>query len=222
MLTANPIQYTLLTRVFGAVDTPELKDKLEDSWKELLGPIERLFLNDAAAAAAIERGCILQKAATFVTFSERTEHMKRWELSANVRFPTSNMPDKPKTVEANLQSLTRDFGACIAIPLLYRQDFLDRYPQLLDDLWKLDNHIFPLRTIGVSSWVPFKIMREGLASRSRLADQMEALYQRIDQHQNGKEVDFGADMSDVSDAALERNKIYGRRGWSIRHRGEGD
>lgn len=74
-------------------------------------------------------------------------------------------------VEANLSSLSRDFGACIAIPILYNQSFLDRYPQLLNDFWKFDNNLFPLLMMGVPTWLlfPFKVMREGLAARSRFA-----------------------------------------------------
>lgn len=221
-LNADPLQYTLLIRVFGATDSPELKAKWEDSWKDLLGPIERMFLNDAAATAAIERGGVFQKAASFVTFSADTERINRWELSANIRVVTPELPDQPGVVEADLQSLTRDFGACIAIPLLYGQDFLDRYSQLLDDFWKFDNDLFPLLMIGIPSWAPFKIVKEGLAARSRLIKEMEALYQRIDQHQRGQPVDFSADMSDVSNAALGRNKIYSRQNLAFRHRGEGD
>jgi cytochrome P450 len=219
-INAEPVQYTLFTRVFGATDSPELKKKLEDSWKDLLEPIERLFLNDAAAAAAIERGGIPQKVASFVTFSDNAERMKRWELSADIRVVTPELPGKPGVVEANLQSLARDFGACFAIPLLYGQDFLDRYPQLLDDFWKFDNDMFPLLMIGIPSWAPFKIMKEGLAARSRLLDEMEALYRRIDQAQRGEPVD--ADISDVSSAAFERNNVYKREKWSFRERAGGD
>ena len=68
---------------------------------------------------------------------------------------------QPGAVEANHQSLTRDFGACISIPLLYGHDFLERYPQLLDDFWKFDNDIFPLLMIGIPPWAPFKVMKEG-------------------------------------------------------------
>ena len=219
-INAEPVQYTLFTRVFGATDSPELKKKLEVSWKALLEPIERLFLNDAAVAAAIERGCPSQKAASFVTFSENTEQMKRWELSANMRVVTPDSPSTSGLVEANFLSLIRDFGACFAIPLLYGQDFLDRYPQLLDDFWKFDNDMFPLLMVGIPPWTPFKMMKEARASRSRLLVELEALYRRIDQTQRGQPVN--ADMSDVSNAAFERNKVYVRENWTFRERAGGD
>lgn len=222
VLNVEPFQYTLLTRVFGADDSSELKKKLEESWKDLLAPIERMFLNEAGAAAAIERANIPEKAASFVTFVTDRECMRRWELSADVRLVIPDSPDDRGVVEANLQSLTRDFGACIAIPLLYGKDFLDRYMQVLDDFWKFDNDIFPLLLIGVPPWAPLKIMKEGLAARSRLANEMEALYRRIDQYQKSEPVDFGADMSDISNTALDRNKVYTQENWSFRHRGVGD
>ena len=80
-LNSEPVQYTLLTRICGATDSPELKEKSEDSWKDLLAPIERLFVNDAAATAAIEKGGVLERAASFVTFSADAKNMKRWESS---------------------------------------------------------------------------------------------------------------------------------------------
>ena len=74
--------------------------------------------------------------------------------------------------------------------------------------------------IGIPSWTPFKIVKEGLAARSRLLDEMEVLYRRIDQAQRGEPVD--ADMSDVSSAAFERNKVYEREKWSFRQRAGGE
>ena len=132
-LNAEPMQYTVLTRIFGAEYSAQLKTKLENSRKDLLKPIEEIFLNGTAAKAAIERAGVPEKAASFVTFSSDTELRQRWERSACIKVIRLDLPDKPGAVEANLQSLTRDFGACIAIPLLYGKDFLKRYPQLLED-----------------------------------------------------------------------------------------
>ena len=162
-LNSEPVQYTMLTRICGATDSPELKTKFEHSWKDLLGPVERLFINDVAATAAIERGGVLKRAASFVTFSADTKHIKRWESYAGICVVTPDPSDKPGAVEANLHSLTRNFGACLAIPLLYGQDFLDRYSKLLDDFWKFDNDIFPLLMMGIPSWAPLKI-NEGRTS----------------------------------------------------------
>ncbi|KID97290.1 hypothetical protein MAJ_06777, partial [Metarhizium majus ARSEF 297] len=123
--------------------------KLEKSFKDLLAPVERLFLNDAAVTAAVEKAGVEERAASFVNFSTDSAHMKRWERSADIRVIAPAMPGKRPMVEANLQSLTRDFGACMAIPLLYGKDFLNRYQRMLEDFWTFDNDLFPLLMIGV-------------------------------------------------------------------------
>jgi len=216
-----PSQYTLLVRVFGGVDSLQFKEKLDASNKDLRTPIEKVFMNEIAATAALERACIPEKAKSFVSFQSNPRDMELWEHSAQIRVinPESGGVEK---VEANFQSLVRDFGACIAIPQLYGRDFLDRYPQALEDLWKFDNDLFPLLMIGLPLWAPLKVLKEGLAARTRLITELEALYRRIDQYQQGDPVDFDADMRDVGETALGRNNVYRREGWSFPERGAGD
>lgn len=221
ILSAEPVHFTLFTRVFGGINSPNLKGKLENSWKDLLVPVGRLFLNEAAAAAAVEESNVPERAASFVTFSSDPRHMKRWEMSADIRVLRPNLPSPPGMAEANLQSLTRDFGACMAIPLLYGKDLLDGNPQLLDDFWEFDNNLFPLLMIGIPLWAPLRMVRKGLEARSRILAQLEALYRRIDQIQRGQPVDSCWDMSDVSFVPFERNKVYEREGWSFPERAAG-
>ena len=199
----------------------ELMKKLKNSWMDLKGPVERLFLNDTAATAALERAGIPEQVNSFVTFASDPKRLKHWERSAQITVKPTG-PEEPVKVEVDLHSLVRDFGACIAIPQLYGKDFLERYPQALEDLWKFDNDLFPLLMIGMPRWAPLKIMKEGLAARTRLIAQIEALYRRVEQHQLGKPIDFDADLSDISSAALERSKVYQRDGWSFPERGSGD
>ncbi|KAI5456004.1 putative cytochrome P450 [Mariannaea sp. PMI_226] len=221
-LIAEPVQYTIMTRVFGDCESPDLQRKLLISRKDLMIPLERLFLNEAAASAAIDKAFIHREAASLVTFSSNYSEMKRWERSADIKVLAPALNGNPGVAEANLQSLTRDFGACMSIPLLYGKDFLDRYPQLLDDFWKFDNDMFAMLMIGVPTWLPFKAIREGRAAKTRLLREMEALYRRIDQYQRGDPVDFGADMSDLGTPPLERNKIFVRDDWSFEERATAD
>ncbi|KAI4634666.1 uncharacterized protein J4E88_001321 [Alternaria novae-zelandiae] len=221
ILDPLPSQYTLLVRVFGGVDSLQFKEKMDASNRDLRAPVEKVFMNENAATAALERACIPEKVKSFVTFQSNPRDMELWEHSAQIRVinPESGGVEK---VEANFQSLIRDFGACIAIPQLYGRDFLDRYPQALEDLWKFDNDLFPLLMIGLPLWAPLKVMKEGLAARTRLITELEALYRRIDQYQQGDPVDFDADMRDVGETALGRNNVYRREGWSFPERGAGD
>ncbi|KAL2677162.1 hypothetical protein Neosp_010930 [[Neocosmospora] mangrovei] len=221
-LSAEAVQYALLTRVYGGVDSSTLKKKLENSWRDFLPSMERLFLNESGATATIEKARVAERVASLITFSSDIESMKRWELSADIRATSTDLPSSPAVVEANLYSLIRDFGACIAIPLLYGNDFLDRHPRLLEDLWKFDSDLFIPLLLGVPTWVPFKVIQEGLRARSRLQSAMESFYRCIDEHQRGELIDSKFNLSDVSSIPFERNKIYEREGWLLQERAAGD
>jgi cytochrome P450 len=221
-LSSEPVQYSLFTRVFGGVDSPSQRKKLERSSNDLLVPVGKLFLNETAAAAAVEAANVPERVASFVTFAPDAGNLKRWEKSADVRLLTQDLPGQHGKVEANLQSLVRDFGACMSIPILYGKDFLDRNPRLLDDFWKFDNNLFPLLMIGVPTWAPIRMVREGKKARARLLTEMEALSRRIDQAQKGVPVDSDIDMSDVSSVAFGRSKVYEREGWTFAERAAGE
>ncbi|KAK3380726.1 putative cytochrome P450 [Lasiosphaeria ovina] len=221
-LTPEPMHNTLLVRVFGRPDSPRWDRMYYESARQLTIPVERMFLNDAAATATLERGAIAKRAASFVTFSADPARTQPWEKSAGIRVVRPDTPGKPGAVEANLQSLTRDFGAHMAISLLYGRDFVARYTTLLEDFWRFDNDMFPLLMIGIPDWAPFRMMREAKASRTRLIDELEAFYRRLGQHSRGEPVDFGADMSDAGDAVIGRQAVYDKYGWTMRERGHAD
>lgn len=215
-LDNGPRDWAISWRVFGCDHTDYLRRVLDDIGHPFNALVEKAFVNDANATAAVERSDIPAKAHSFVTFSATPDTLAYWERGAHARLVA------PDAVEAELLSLMRDFGACISVPQLYGQDFLDRNPTLLADLWKFDNDLFPLLMVGLPSWLPLKAMREGLVARKRLHDALAGLYKRIDQYQKGEPVDFGADMSDVSAVALGRSAGYAERGLSYKHRGQLD
>ncbi|RSL62656.1 hypothetical protein CEP54_005592 [Fusarium duplospermum] len=221
-LSAEPFQYALITRVYGGIDSPAFKRRVEKSWRDFIPSMEKLFLNESGATATIERARVAERASSLVTFSSDVRNMKRWEVSADVRSISKDLHISSPAVEANLYSLIRDFGACIAIPLLYGNDFLDRHPRLLDDLWKFDSDLFIPLLLGVPTWAPFKVIKEGLSARSRLLSAMESLYRCIDQYQKGELAELEFDLSDVSSIPFERSKIYEREGWSFQERAAAD
>jgi hypothetical protein len=222
IFTSNPAQYSLCTLVFGCVDSLDLQKKFDKSVKDLVPPLERTFLNDAASTAAVEKSRVAERGASLVSFSSDVEHMARWELSAGIKVIQPEASGNPGKVEANMQSLFRDFGACMSIPIIYGQDLLDRNPQILDDFWIFDNELFPLLMVGVPSWAPFKMMQDGLKARARIIDSLEGIFRRVEQERKGEPIDFGADISDVSTMLRERNSIYTRDGWTFPERAAAD
>ncbi|KAJ6447222.1 cytochrome P450 [Purpureocillium lavendulum] len=110
-------------------------------------PVEKGFLNDEAATAAIASADVPGKVGDLLSFSEDPSQQRRWERAAKVVvLDAQNGTDKSRAVE------------------LYGQDFLDRNPTLLDDFWKFDNHAFPLLVAGAPKWIPIKSFKEGFMS----------------------------------------------------------
>ncbi|KAK6214260.1 Superoxide dismutase [Mn], mitochondrial [Pestalotiopsis sp. IQ-011] len=216
-----PAHLTLMVRVFGSDDSPEFVQKVNATIKPLISVVEKEFLSEAASTAALERGGVVQKMSSLVTFTDNKDDMQVWERGANVKLIQSDSSGQPGAVEVDLMGIIRDFGATIAIPVLYGRDFLERNPGLLEDFWKFDNDAFPILMVGVPTWAPFKMLRDGLEARERMNKALYGLYRRIDQYQKGEPVDFGADMSDVG-AALGRNLVYEKYDISFQHRADMD
>lgn len=216
VLDGMPRDWAIGWRVFGCERTDYMWDVLVAITDTFTNVIERSFLNEANSIASLERADIPARAHSLVSFSTNPDDLARWEWSANVRLV------EPGVAEADLLHLLRDFGACISIPQVYGKDFLDRNPTLLDDLWKFDNELFPLLIIGVPTWLPLKVIKDGLAARARIHDSIRGIHERTDQYLKGEPVDFGADVSDVSEVIKMRSKKYDDLNMSFKHRGQMD
>lgn len=200
-------QLSLMVRIFGCPDTSEYRRHCELAVKKLLAVVEKQFVNDAHSTALLKKAEIHRRVMNLVAPSRSPNRQAPWQRAANTRLIAKDGPGSPHTIEVDLYRLICDFGAHVAIDVLYGKDFLDRNPHLLDDFWVFDHTLFPLLMVGVPSWAPFSPIRQGVAARSRLLSALQGLYRRIDQHQSAKAVDFGADMSDVG-AAGGRNEVY--------------
>ncbi|KAF4541790.1 Cytochrome p450 [Lasiodiplodia theobromae] len=219
-LDHEPVGYTITIRVFGGEDSKEMRDALNRCKKDLFAAVEKGFVNESASLEMIQRADVGTKTYNLITFSSDPAELNPWERSANHKLIQPETSTQPGIVEAGLESLIRNFGTSVAIPLLYGSDFLKRNPQLIDDFWKFDGEVFPLRMIGIPEWAPIKSLQEGLAARSRVLQALYALYERIDKHIQGESLD--CDMSDVGQVALDRCKAYTAQNVSYRHRGDID
>ena len=211
--------YTIVTRVFGSPDTRSYMVKYSAGINMLTKAVERLFLNETSCTGMLEKSNIPQLAASLVSFSS---DKALWERSANVKVIASESQQSQGTVEADLMHLARDFGACLAVNVLYGADLLKRNLELLDDLWRFDNDAFILLVLGVPTWAPISLLRKGLEARSRLHKALEGVYKRTDQYLNQQQVDFGADMSDISACVKGRYETYNEYDYTMSERGQLD
>lgn len=215
-LDHEPVGYTITTRVFGGEDSTEMRDAMNRCKKELFIAVEKGFVNESASMEMIRKADIGSKTFNLLTFSSNPEDLNPWEKSADHRLIQPETDGQAGIVEIGLENMIRNYGAEIAIPLLYGSDFLKRNPQLIDDFWKFDNNVFPLRMLGLPEWTPIKAMREGIAARKRILDALYALHERIEKYWKGEELD--CDMSDVGQVALDRSKAYAAHNVSFGHR----
>jgi hypothetical protein len=122
-LAIVPLGWTMFWRIFGVDPIVELRDKLESVAKQLVGAVEKTFVNDANATAALERADIPGHTTRLVSFATDPTDREMWEVAANVTVLSPESPSTPGAVEADLHALTRDFGVCIALPQLFGADF---------------------------------------------------------------------------------------------------
>jgi hypothetical protein len=216
-------QNTMMSRVFGAEpDRFKTKEERMACWEHLFKHVERMFVNDAISVGCLEKSNIPKLAVSLVSFQSTTEKQQRWEHGANLKVITPETSRSKGVVEADLLHLTRDFGTCVAVEVIYGKDFLQRNPTLLEDFWRFDNEIFILLVLGVPSWAPFSVMRNGVESRTRLQKALEGVYKRTDQYLKGEPVDFDADMSDISAAVKGRSGTFNQFGYTLPEQGQHD
>lgn len=197
-----------------------MRDALARCKKELFTAVEKGFVNEVASQEAILKAHVGRQAYNLITFSSNVDNLNPWELSANHKLIQPETSSQPGIVEVGLENLIRNFGASVAIPLLYGSDFLKRNPRLIDDFWTFDNNVFPLRMLGIPTWFPMKAMREGIAARTRILEAMRSFHARLEKHLQGEAVD--GDMSDVGQVEVDRSKAFTKHGVSCNHRGDID
>ncbi|KAH9989603.1 putative cytochrome P450 [Xylariaceae sp. FL0662B] len=219
-IDTEPVRWTLTIRVFGGQNQPDLREKMIIGQKELFAVVEKGFVNERNTIETVRKGHVEVKVQSLVTLSPDSRPLKLWERNTGHTFVQPETASQPGIAEVSLENLIRDFGAGIAITLLYGSDFLERNSCLLEDFWKFDNDAFPLLMAGVPSWAPMRRMRDGIAARTRLLQALTSLYERIDRYQKGEPVD--GDLSDVGQVALQRSEVYTKHGFSYSQRGDTD
>ncbi|CAH0058859.1 unnamed protein product [Clonostachys solani] len=197
----HPMGSSMLRRIFGCDFKGIARDKYVEMVDGFMKIVARDFLNESAVIATLHRGDIGSK-----------------QQLANTKMLPLDPAYPGHVVEADLESLLRGLSFHISIPLLYGNDYLERNPSALWD-WDCFGEQTALLALGVPTWVPIPSFQRGIAARDMLVGSISAVYRRTKQYNNGEAVDHGADVTDVSETALDRYKEYDRHGLSIEHIG---
>ncbi|KIV86058.1 hypothetical protein PV11_01697 [Exophiala sideris] len=140
-----------------------------------------------------------------------------WERLANVEIVSKSSSDNSFVAEASLFPLLRYFVGNIATDVLFGHNFIENYPDIMQDLFEMDSR-FNLFLAGTPSWVP------GMASASMARERI--INAVLDHHDAYFKYVVGqdpgprwSDMSDVStviaDRAIEFRKAGSApRGWA--------
>jgi hypothetical protein len=124
VLAGEPRDWTMGWRVFGLDKNVVIREQLGLGYKRLVAAVEKNYVNEVNATAALERADIPAHTVDFVSFNGDGEMgQKMWEVAAHVKVIRPDARGSPGVVEADLHSLVRDFGMCIALPQLYGKDF---------------------------------------------------------------------------------------------------
>ncbi|CAG9947337.1 unnamed protein product [Clonostachys rosea f. rosea IK726] len=208
----HPMSTSMLRRIFGC----DFRGIARDEYIEMVDGFMKIVARDFPMSQPLQP--LFIGGISGANFSENTDLQHPWEQLANTKVLRLN-PAYPKhVVEADLESLLRGLSFHISIPLLYGHDYIDRNPLALWD-WDCFGGQTALLALGVPTWVPIPSFRRGIAARDRLVDSISSVYRRTKQYRNGEAVDYGADMTDVSETALDRYKVYDRHGLSAENIG---
>ena len=144
-----------------------------------------------------------------VSFSSSAVDQSSWERSS---YATTSMPYEitapSDTVEVNLFSLIRSFVGSISISSLMGSEFMELYPNTLEDVWDLENGLCYLM-LDLPRWVPIRSLTKAHIARFRLLRSIEAFHKALNLPLAGnKQESPWRSLDDVSDIIKARASIW--------------
>ncbi|OQE16420.1 hypothetical protein PENSTE_c024G01421 [Penicillium steckii] len=149
------------------------------------------FLNDASAAIT---GLVKRNISTLVSFSRSLVDQTPWERDSLVSLAEENQT----VCEASLFALIRNFVGHNMSTFLMGEAFLENFPMVIEDLWKLDTS-FPSMFLGISRATPSPGISSGYAARDRLVHITSVFYRAFCAWDDG--IDPGLELRDLDDVS---------------------
>lgn len=120
---------------------------------------------------------------SLVSLSDDIANRKPQDILSNATV----LPEKSPTAEADLFPLIRHFVVNTTTRLLMGNDFVNNYPDLLQDYIDFDSSA-NLLYMALPKWLPFPRYRKALAVRQRLNDAIAGLHAALQDEKAGREL----------------------------------
>lgn len=159
------------------------------------------FVNDASIAIT---ALIKRNIPNFVSFSRSLVDQTPWERDSQVSLAEENQ----SVCEANLFALVRNFVGHNMSAFLVGEAFLENFPTVIEDLWKLDSSFVSL-FVGIPRYVPTPAVSAGHAVRDRLIHITSVFYRAFCAWDDG--IDPGIELrelDDVSELVQQRMRTF--------------
>lgn len=159
------------------------------------------FINDASVAIT---ALVKRNIPNLVSFSRSLVDQTPWERDSLVSLAEENQ----SICEANLFALIRNFVGHNMSTFLMGEAFLENFPMVLEDLWKLDS-CFATLFVGTSRAFPSPGVSSGYAARDRLMHITSVFHRAFCAWDDG--IDPGLELrelDDVSELVQQRMRMF--------------
>ena len=143
-----------------------------------------------------------------VSFSGSIVDQNPWERAATAIVQTGSIAGDASSVEVSLFALIRTFVGNVVLPSLVGREFLEIYPEVLNDIQDLEGG-FKYLVLGLPRWLPIPSLTKAHIARRRLLDAIDSLHEALDQLVAGLDPNMPwRDLSDVGAMLKGRHAIW--------------
>jgi hypothetical protein len=139
---------------------------------------------------------------SMISFVDTYIDLQPWEKFADASY----ISDTETSVD--LMKLMRDMIGHASIPAMHGKAFLDKYPNIIHDIYELDKGMLYL-IMGLPAWTPWSPVIRAHNARRNLWIALDAQQEAMDAQAKGEDPGNGwGDMEDVSIFTRKRNELY--------------
>ncbi|CAD6572719.1 MAG: Cholesterol 7-alpha-monooxygenase [Alectoria sarmentosa] len=210
-ISFDSVRWFLLVNVFGANKRHEQEHSRAHGDAHAL--LHQLSPGPSEMLRTTVRG-IQEQGPNLVSFSDSIVDQNPWERAATpiIHHHTGRITGDASSVEVSLFALIRTFVGSLLVPSLVGREFLENYPEALEDIQDLDDGLKYL-VLGLPRWLPIPSLSKAHIARRRLLDAIRSLHGSLDQTAAGNEPNQPwRDLSDVGAVLKGRHAIWNAYG----------